>query len=199
MEEIVKEIDARNEASIEAFLAGGEKRLPSKEEKLSIQCSHSQKDLSSVTTRIRDDGIAATKFLSAMHQAPFKTDGETTVGGFKVTMVHFSDQKMEIKDKMAAFKQFITHQMLRNNQARKKEDTYRYSENPVLKGKSLAITMTSSGCNVQLLLLKKALSLGAQIGQKILALLRKCLFSSGKSLLTLGNSQPLPPQNHMFI
>jgi hypothetical protein len=176
MQEIVKEIDARNEASIDAFIKGGERRVPSKKEKLSIECSHSKKDLSSITKRIRDDGILAGKFLSAMHQAPFKTSGERMVGNFKVTMVHLLDEKMETKDKAAASKQFITYQMLRGNKARRKDETYRYSENPVLKGKSLGITMRSCGCNVQLLLLKNALSLGAQIGQKILALLRKCLF-----------------------
>jgi hypothetical protein len=112
-----------------------------------------------------------------VHQAPFKTDGEMMVGDFKVTKVHFSDEKMTIKDKAAASKLFITYQMLRDHEARKNDETYRYSENPVLKGKSLGITMKSCGCNVQLLLLKNALSLGARIGQKILAMLRKFLFS----------------------
>jgi hypothetical protein len=176
MDEISQEIDDRSEALVDEFLAGGERRRPMEGENIAFTCSHSKKQLDDITKCIDDDKNVAANYLSRVHQSPFEIPGEMPPVGdrMSLTKVHFSDPEMSKKEKKAASKQFITMKMLRKDTYKKHDKCHRYSENPILEGKSLAVTMEQHGDNVQLLLLKRVLSVDAQVGQKVLAFLREC-------------------------
>jgi hypothetical protein len=176
MDAIVKEIDDMSKASVDEFIKGGAKRRPAEGENIIFNCSHSKKELDDITKCIEADKIVATAFLSRTHQAPFETRGEMALIGdnISVTKVHFSDPKMSKEERKAASKQFITMKMLRKDVHKKHDKSHRYSENCILKGKSLAVTMEPYGDNVQLLLLKGILSSEARAGQRVMAFLRKC-------------------------